>query len=193
MLRVAGVLGATALVGTFVAGSATSAGTASVTDSADSATARTADTAEPPWVPVDEEDFTVPTEVCGFEVRAHILNEDEFSKTVTTYPDGSPQTQLFKGPLVIRYTNVETGKSVDANASGNAFETFRPDGSLQNLTISDDGSHFVANLRPGAIPSNGIFLVSGEWSSLAIRDDGIRQLFLGPNGTAENLCDPLSS
>jgi hypothetical protein len=191
MRRVAGVLGATALVGTLVATVASSTGMAST--AAPSSAASSAESAEPPWVPEPEEDFTLPAEFCGFEVDAHILEVNEFAKTVTTYPDGSPQTQLFKGPLFIRFTNAETGKSIDRNASGNAFENLGPDGSLQTLTITDDGSHFVTRLPPGSQPSKGLFLVGGEWSSLVVNDDGTRSLFLGPDGSAENLCIPLSS
>jgi hypothetical protein len=103
-----------------------------------------------------------------------------------------PADTLFKGPLFIRFTNAETGKSIDRNASGNAFENLGPDGSLQTLTITDDGSHFVTRLPPGSQPSKGLFLVGGEWSSLVVNDDGTRSLFLGPDGSAENLCIPLS-
>jgi hypothetical protein len=194
MRRVAGALGATAVIGTLVATMASSASTASTTTptSSDNA-AETADGAEPPWVPVPEEDFTYPASLCGFEVRAHIIKAEEFAKTVTTFPNGNPQTQLFKGPLIMQFTNLETGTSIERNASGNAFENFGPDGSFKNITIQDDGSHFVGRLPAGSDPGPGIFYVSGEWSSLVINDDGTRNLVLGPNGSAENLCVPLSS
>jgi hypothetical protein len=191
MRRVAGVLGATALVGGLVATVASSAGTAST--ATPSGSDSTAESAEPPWEPVPEEDFIVPATFCGFEVDAHILKVEEFAKTVTTFPNGNPQTQLFKGPLFIRFTNAETGKSIDRNASGNAFETFGVDGSLKSLAIRDNGSHFVTRMPPGSNPGPGIFLVSGEWSTLLIDDDGTRSLLLGPDGSAENLCEPLSS
>jgi hypothetical protein len=55
------------------------------------------------------------------------------------------------------------------------------------------GATFVTRMPPGSQPSRGPFLVSGEWSSLVMNDDGTRSLFLGPNGSAENLCNALSS
>jgi len=195
MHRVAAeALGATALVGTLIASLASSASPASTASSTSpDKAAGSATSAEPPWVPFPEEDFTYRADRCGFDVNVHIVKAGEFVKTVTTFSNGNPQTQLFKGPLIMQFTNAETGTSIERNASGRAFETFGPDGSFKSLTIQNDGSHFVAGLPPNSDPGPGIYLVSGEWSTLVISDDGTRNLVLGPNGSAENLCIPLAS
>jgi hypothetical protein len=187
MRRVTGVLGATALVGALVAGSASAASTAGSANSGGS----TASRSWPPWIPFEQEDVTYPAgEFCEFEVFGQVLRDKEFFRNVSTYDDGSPRTQLWRGPLVMRFTNMETGFSVDRNASGRAFMEYGPGEEFQSLTIQS--GHFVGGARAGSDPAQGIFYVAGKWSSLVRHDDNSSTIFLGPNGSAENLCDTLA-
>jgi hypothetical protein len=61
---------------------------------------------------------------CAFDVDLHILVNNEF---ITTFSDGR---QLITGALVVRLTNVESGKSIDLNISGPGFITPHEDGSV---------------------------------------------------------------
>jgi hypothetical protein len=191
MRRIAGVLGAaTVLVGALVGSTASSASTTGAANPTD--TGRTATTGDwPPWIPYEQEDVTYPAgERCEFEVFGKVLRDKEFYRDIVTYADGSPRIQLWRGPLVMRFTNMDTGYSVKRDASGQAFFEYRPDGSFEELTVQK--GHFVGGMPAGSIPSQGLFYVSGRWSSLVAHADGTRQLFLGPNGSAENLCETLA-
>jgi len=191
MRRIVGVaIGVTTLVVGAVGGS--SASLATTTGSAESAGHdTTTKAANPPWIPSPEEDFTIAAgAACDFEVFGEILQAREFSKDVTTFDNGDPQTQLFKGPLIIRFHNTETDEFVDRNASGRAFQEFGPGQSFKSLTIQS--GHFVTRLPAGSTPAKGLFYVGGKWSSVVKNADGFNSLFLGPDGTAENLCDTLA-
>jgi hypothetical protein len=69
------------------------------------------------------EDFTIQGS-CAFDVDLQVLVNKEF---ITTFSDGR---QLITGRLVVRLTNVETGKSIDLNISGPVFITPHEDGSV---------------------------------------------------------------
>ncbi|MPZ60550.1 MAG: hypothetical protein GEU93_04485 [Propionibacteriales bacterium] len=143
------------------------------------------------WIPFQQPDVTAPAGVfCDFEVTGEVLHDREFFKTVATYEDGSPRTELWKGPLVIRFTNTETGESVDRDVSGHQVKQLKPDGSLESITIKT--GHTVGAMAEGSSPEKGIWQVGGRHSSLVRHDDGTSSIFLGPNGTAENLCDTLA-
>jgi hypothetical protein len=69
------------------------------------------------------EDITIQGS-CTFDVDLHVLVNKEF---ITTFSDGR---QLVTGRLVVRLTNVDTGKSIDLNISGPGFITPHEDGSV---------------------------------------------------------------
>ena len=119
-----------------------------------------------------------------------MVRDQEFFKNVSFYADGTVHTQLFKGPLWIRWTNTETGESVLRDQSGRAILEYAPDGSLRTLTAQT--GHFSARMPAGSSPSMGVYYVGGKWSSLDLNADGTRTIVLGPDGTAENLCDTLA-
>lgn len=178
MRRMTGILGATALVGALVAGSASTASTT---------------TAEPPpeWIPFQQPDVTLPAgSVCDFEVFATALHDREFFRNVSTWPDGSPRTQLWKGPLIMRIKNNETGESVVRDISGRQIKQLNRDGSLESILIQS--GHTLGGMAEGSDPGKGAWYVGGTWSSMVRNDDGTSRIFLGPDGTAENLCETLA-
>lgn len=192
MRRATGVLGTTALIGALVAGSASATSTTGLARTTASPAAATSQGEWPPWIPFESEDVTYPAgEFCEFEVFGEVLRDEEFFRNISTYADGTPRTQLWRGPLIMRFTNMETGASVDRNASGRSFFEYGPGEAFQSITIQT--GHFVGRTRAGSDPAQGIFYVSGRWSSLVRHDDGSSTIFLGPNGTAENLCETLDA
>jgi hypothetical protein len=142
------------------------------------------------WHRYHQPDFTVPAaDACGFDVKVKVMYDREFYRTLSRYDDGTPHLQLWRGPLILKYVNVETGKSIIRNASGVAYESLNPDGSFHAIRIIS--GHFSAVLRPGSDPETGLFYVSGHGSRLVVEDDGTEVLTLGRHGSAENLCIPL--
>lgn len=146
-----------------------------------------------PWIPYDQPDVTIAAGTgCDFEVFQKVLRDAEYYRVVSTYPDGTPHLKQWKGPLVMRWTNTETGKSVVVDLSGRATETDRQDGSTESLTVADNGSHFGARMPAGSNLPRGIYRVSGKGSSVRFNEDGTRTITLGPHGTAVNMCGALS-
>ncbi len=156
------------------------------------ATVASAASAESPWTPYRTPEVVVSAErsTCGFDVRITPLEDDERYRTTSSYPDGSPRTQLFKGTLVERYTNLETGESVVRDLSASAVFAYAPDGSPASLTAVHGA--FGATMPPGSTPDTGLYVISGHDSAVTFASDGSRSFSLGPNGTAEDLCDVLS-
>lgn len=145
----------------------------------------------PHWIRYHQADFRVPAgEGCAFAVKEHVLRDREFYKTVSTYANGKPRTQLFKGPLVMRLTHVRNGTSIRRDLSGRAIETFRRNGDFDSLTVLR--GHFGATLPEGSRPGSGLYYIGGRWSSLSVNADGTDTVVLGPHGTARNLCPALA-
>ncbi|AUH41684.1 hypothetical protein [Streptomyces sp. CMB-StM0423] len=81
------------------------------------------------WRPVDYPPVNYPAgERCDFPFRTEPILDETMVKTVATYPDGSPKTELYKGALIVRVTNLETGASYDADAGGRSIVRYAPDG-----------------------------------------------------------------
>lgn len=147
--------------------------------------------ADTPWTTYRESEFVVSAarSTCGFDVRITPLQDDEEYRTSSTWPDGSPRTQVFRGTLVERYTNLSTGASVVRDLSATAVFAFREDGSPESLT-SVHGA-FGATMTAGSTPGSGLYVFDGHGTSVAFNTDGTRTATLGPKGSAENVCDAL--
>lgn len=141
-----------------------------------------------PWMPYHQEDVVVTAarSTCGFDVSETVVSQAERYRTTATFPDGTPQTQVFRGNLTMRFTNLSTGESVVRDLGGTGVFAYNPDGSPASLT-SQHGP-FGATMPPGSTPTTGIFVLSGHGTSVTFHADGTRSFTLGPAGSAENLC-----
>jgi hypothetical protein len=95
-----------------------------------------------------------PGEVCPFATRVSFpVNEQRGIRT--RYSDGS-STEFITGRLRGRYTNVETGRTVERELSGDGVLEYRPDGGLLISVIGGAGLgfHFDDN-PPGVLQVNG--------------------------------------
>lgn len=144
-----------------------------------------------PWTPYRTEEVVVPAarSTCGFDVRITPLRDEEEYRTTSTWPDGTPRTQLFRGALVESYTNLATRASVVRDLSATAVFTYRPDGSPASLT-SVHGA-FGTTMPPGSTPDTGLYVLGGHGTSVTFETDGTRSFHLGRHGTAEDVCDAI--
>ncbi|MFY9915016.1 MAG: hypothetical protein WAK18_10140 [Nocardioidaceae bacterium] len=155
-------------------------------------TTASADSYDSPWIRYHQPDVDVAAgHACSFAVHEHVLRDKEYYKVLATYADGTDQAELWKGPLVMRYTNVDTGASKVVNISGRARITYYRDGSFASITILT--GHFGATMPPGNEMAAGLYRVGGKDSAMTIEPDGKRYLVLGPHGSTEDLCAALSS
>jgi hypothetical protein len=140
-----------------------------------------------PWQPVHEQPFTQPAgAVCPFALHGDIVTDHVLVRTLQTYPDGSPREQEFAGPLVIRFTSLSTGASVERNLTGIAYFFYEPDGTIEGHGLG----HIAIGIHAvNTSPPPGEYVITGSYT-FVLRPDGTRD-FTVQGGTAENLCDTL--
>jgi hypothetical protein len=141
-----------------------------------------------PWQPFHAAPFTEAAgDVCAFALRADIVTDHELFRTLASYPDGSPREQEFVGPLVIRYTNLSTGASVERNLTGTAYFFFDPDGTIHGHGLG----HIGFTVHAGNVtPPPGEYIITGSYD-FVLNADGTRT-FSVQGGTVENLCTTLA-
>jgi hypothetical protein len=141
-----------------------------------------------PWQPFHSEPFTlVAGDVCAFAVHGDIVSDHELVRTLQTYPDGSPREQEFVGPLVIRYTNLSSGKSVERNLTGTGWWFFDQDGTIRGHGVGHLG---IAIHAGNTSPPPGEYVLTGAFDFI-LHPDGIRSFSI-QGGTVENLCQTLA-
>ncbi len=157
------------------------------------ASASTADeSATSSWHRYHQQDSTVPAgDGCSFKVAVKVMYDREYYRILTRWDNGRPRLELWRGPLILRFTNTSSHKAVVRNVSGVAYELLNRDKSFHAIKIIS--GHFSATLAPGSDPGQGIYYVGGHGARLIVRDDGTEALDFGRHGHAENLCDPLGT
>lgn len=144
-----------------------------------------------PWMPYHQEDalVTAGRSTCGFDVQETVVSDVEEYRTTKTFSDGTPREQVFRGDLVMRFTNVSTGTNVVHDLGGTGVFVFNADGSPASLT-SRHGP-FGTTLPTGSTPFTGIYVVSGKGTAVTFNADDTRTLTLGRRGTAIDVCAEL--
>lgn len=114
------------------------------------------------WRPVTYEPVDYPAgERCDFAFRTEPVHNEVMVKTVATYPDGSPKTELFKGALTVRVTNLETGASYDEDASGRGLARYAQDGAYTYYAVGP----FLVGFKEGQgnLP-RGEYVIDGVYT-----------------------------
>ncbi len=141
------------------------------------------------WSPYRTAPFTLAAGArCPFGLSGTPVRDRERIRTLATFADGKPRIQEVKGPLVVRYTNLDSGRSVRRNLTGRALVTYGADGSFKETL---EHGHFAAGLSASDLGGPGFFVLTGSGFGLAVAADGSRTLSLG-TGRVENLCTTLS-
>ena len=125
--------------------------------------------------------------VCAFGVDSAPVRDEEYFRTLTSYPDGSPRLEEYTGPLVVRFTNHATGHSVVRDLSGTAFFYYGSDGSL--VVPWHGGGNISVHTGNVGYPA-GDWMFTGNYV-LLVGSDGNRAV-VQANGTRENLCATLA-
>ncbi len=136
------------------------------------------------WVPAPTPPFDIPAgEVCDFPIHGEPVVDKVMSKVLATYPDGSTKVELAKGPLILRITNVDNGRTHLENGSGTGLFRFATDGTF---TVDVVGPLLIgfraglSNVPRGFYELNGVYRI-------AFGTDGFRTLTLA-HGTIRNVC-----
>jgi hypothetical protein len=143
--------------------------------------------AESGWTRAPQGPFKAPAGVlCPFAIGGESLKDDVVLKTVATFPDGSPSEQFFKGALIVRFTDLDTGAYVDRSLSGVSHVFYGADGSQ---TVDGDGPAAYAFFPADNIP-RGIYVLKGSYEVYYAPDFSFRRL-TPVDGPKEDLCDTL--
>ncbi|WP_405506523.1 hypothetical protein [Streptomyces purpurascens] len=143
----------------------------------------TADT-ESGWEPAPSSPWDVAAGVrCDFPVHGEPVVDEVVRRVLSTHPDGSERRVAYKGDLVIRVTNTETGVAHDADASGSAVVEYRPDGS-QLWAVRGPVLVGVGEGQ-GTLP-RGLYIVDGVYT-MDISATGYKAVHL-VRGTTDDLC-----
>lgn len=146
---------------------------------------------ETAWHRYHQPDFTVPAgEGCAFKVKGKVLYDREFFRTLSRYDNGNARVLLFRGPLIIQYTNVRNGTKVIRDQAGVAKEKFNRNGSFASIKVIS--GHFGATISPGSNLDQGVYYLGGQGTALFENPDGTETVKLGDDGTAQNLCPILA-
>ncbi|MFE7240312.1 hypothetical protein [Streptomyces sp. NPDC057582] len=136
------------------------------------------------WVPAPTPSFDYPAGArCDFPIHTEPIVDEVVKKVLVARPDESPSKIAFRGDLVVRVTNTDTGASYDADAGGSAI-----------VDIHTDHSqlwHVVGPVLVGVGENNGN-LPRGEYRidgvyTLAISSTGYRTLNMF-NGSTDDVC-----
>ena len=142
-----------------------------------------------PWMPFRAADFDLPAgSRCPFALSGRVLEDHERIRTLATFPDGSPSRQRVKGPLVVRYINVDSGASVVRDLTGDAFIDTRSDGSFR-FTLTH--GHLAVGLGAGDPGGPAFLVLSGRGFTVDFAADGQRTVTPG-RGSIENICQTLA-
>lgn len=152
------------------------------------APARAAD--RPPWSPYRTAPFTLPAGTrCPFPLRGTPVYDDERIRTLATFPDGTPRVQEVDGPLIVRYTDTDSGATVVRDLTGRALVTYGPDGGFREIL---ERGHLAVGLAATDSGGPGFFILSGGHPSIAVSADGSRVLTPG-TARIENICTTLAT
>lgn len=139
------------------------------------------------WHRYRSEPFTAAAgTLCRFQLHSGIVLDREYSRTTARFADGSARTQEFVGPLVVRVTNVVTGRSVQRDLSARAVVQYHRDGSFEFHLQGPAAVGF----HPGDRHRRGYFVLRGL-HVVHFAADGTRTVTVD-QGREENLCSTLT-
>ena len=123
---------------------------------------------------------------CAFALHLDPIVNEVRVKVVQTYPDGSPKQALADGDLIYQVTNTDTGRTVQADASGRAVFEFGTDGSVLWRVVGP----VIAGLAEGSSNlARGLYTIDGVYT-VEFSPTGFKTITL-THGTIHNLCDDL--
>ncbi|MDI2131649.1 hypothetical protein [Yinghuangia seranimata] len=164
-----------------LAGIATSLAFAAPASAAETAPATT--TGVGPWEPAPSAPWTQPAGArCDFPVHGEPVVDHVEKRLLATAADGTKVVE-YRGALVVRLTDTDTGASYDADASGHAVIEIHPDRS-QRWYVA--GPVLVGFAADSGTLARGFYTLDGLYT-LDIAADGYKSLTLYA-GSADALC-----
>ncbi|MFF4758464.1 hypothetical protein [Streptomyces sp. NPDC001292] len=120
---------------------------------------------------------------CDFPIHGEPVIDKVMRLVLDTYPDGTARRVVYKGDLVVRVTNTQTGAFYDADASGSAMVEHRTDGS-QFWAVH--GPVLAGVGEGGGNLPRGLYIIDGVYT-MDISSGGYKSVNL-VHGTTDDLC-----
>ncbi|MDT0318658.1 hypothetical protein [Streptomyces millisiae] len=120
---------------------------------------------------------------CDFPVSGTPVVDEVERLVLDTHQDGSPRRVAYRGDLVVRVTNADTGAAHDADASGTAVVTYHADGAQTWRVL---GPVLVGFAEHGGNLPRGIYVIDGAYT-MEIDPGGFKEVTLAA-GTVDDLC-----
>ncbi|SHN29941.1 hypothetical protein [Actinacidiphila paucisporea] len=157
--------------------------TASATSSA-SASASDAGSTAAGWVPAPSAPWDKPAGArCDFPVHGEPVVDEVEQRVLDTYADGTAKRVAYKGDLVVRLTDTDTGAFYDADAGGTAIVDYRTDGSQLWYVLGPVLVGFGEN--SGSL-ARGFYTIDGAYT-LEFSPTGYKTLTM-LHGSTDDLC-----
>ncbi|MFG1811863.1 hypothetical protein [Streptomyces sp. NPDC049040] len=152
--------------------------------SAPAATAATSTGTSAGWVPAPSEPWDVAAgSRCDFPVHGEPIVDKVVQRVLETYPDGTAKRVVYKGDLVVRLTDTDTGAFHDADAGGTAVVDYGTDGAQTWYVLGPVLIGFAAN--SGNLP-RGFYTIDGAYT-LHFGPTGYKTLTM-LHGSTDELC-----
>lgn len=138
----------------------------------------------PGWEPAPSAPWDVAAGLrCDFAVHGEPVVDEVVRRVLSRHADGSPRDVAYKGDLVIRVTNTESGAHWDADASGSALVRYGTDGS-QSWKVLGPVLVGVGEGK-GNLP-RGLYIVDGVYA-MTISPDGYKSVTM-VHGSRTDIC-----
>jgi hypothetical protein len=152
-----------------------------------SAGATGADSSSVVWQPLRSEPITVAAGLaCTFPLHLEPVVDEEEIATFATFPDGTPRVQAVRGGLRTRFTNLDTGVSVERDLDGIGVISYEADGS--------NTWYFSGPAAVGFRPTDGYpagFYVLDGFHVVHTAPERTNREMRVDAGSEENICDAL--
>ncbi|KAK1177369.1 hypothetical protein B7755_003865 [Streptomyces sp. NBS 14/10] len=136
------------------------------------------------WEPAPQAPFdTAAGARCDFPVHGEPIVDEVVQRVLDTYPDGAPKRVEYKGDLIVRVINTDTGAFWDADAGGRAVVDHRADGSELWSVVGPVLFGFAEN---GGTLARGLYIVDGVYT-MDISPTRYKTLTM-LHGTTDPLC-----
>jgi hypothetical protein len=140
-----------------------------------------------PWEPFHSAGWTAAAgRYCDFPLQLDIVFDDERTRVVERYPDGAEKKREYIGPLVVEFSNMDTGRRHRYNVSAQGFLETRQDGSWARF--SGHGP-FGMGFRATDPYPRGYYVLTGN-HAVDFAVDGTRSMAVDA-GTEHNVCGDL--
>ncbi|MFK4688796.1 hypothetical protein [Streptomyces pristinaespiralis] len=123
---------------------------------------------------------------CDFPVHGEPVVDEVVRRVLETHPDGRPKLVAYKGDLIVRVTNKETGNFYDADVSGTAVVDHRTDGSQFWSVL---GPVLVGVGEGAGNLGRGLYVVDGVYT-IDISSSGYKEVTMA-HGSTTDICEQI--